>query len=197
VILYNVQVSGNCYKVRLLLAHLGVPYERVELDVIDRSNRGEVLGGKNPDLRVPTIELDDGRCLAESDAILWYFGDGTRYVPEDPFERAHVLQWLFFEQYSHEPNIAVARFWLSYLKQWDEAALAAKQAAGNRTLAAMEAHLRNRAFLVGERYSIADIGLYAYTHVAGEGGFDLGAYPAIGAWLDRVAAQPGHIPISA
>ena len=106
-LLYNSQVSGNCYKVRLLLAHLGIAYERVELDVVDRRNRPEVLGGKNPDLRVPTVELDDGRTLAESNAILWYFGEGTPYVPTDPWERAKVLQWQFFEQYSHEPHIAV------------------------------------------------------------------------------------------
>jgi glutathione S-transferase len=196
-ILYNSQVSGNCYKVRLLLSQLGIRYRRVELDVVDRSNREEVLGGKNPDLRVPTVELDDGRCLAESDAILWYFADGTPYVPEDRFERAQVLQWLFFEQYSHEPNIAVARFWLSYRKQWDETELAARQAAGYRTLGAMERHLAERPFFVGAAYSIADIGLYAYTHVAGEGGFDLGSYPSIRAWLERVVSQPGHVPMEA
>jgi glutathione S-transferase len=196
-ILYNSQVSGNCYKVRLLLAHLGIPYERVELDVLDRSNRQEVLGGKNPDLRIPTVELDDGRYLAESDAILWYFGDGTSYVPEDPFARAQVLQWLFFEQYSHEPNIAVARFWISYRTQWDEDELAARQAAGNRTLGAMERHLVDRSFFVDDTYSTADIGLYAYTHVAGEGGFDLAEYPAICGWLERVAGQPGHVTIDA
>src|ERR671914_978666 len=113
-LLYNSQVSGNCYKVRLLLAHLGLPYETREVDVVDRSGRPELLGGLNPALRVPTLVLDDGRPLAESNAILWYFGDGTAYVPEDPYERAQVLQWLFFEQYSHEPAIAVARFWLTY-----------------------------------------------------------------------------------
>ena len=112
--LYNSAVSGNCYKVRLLLAHLGLEYETVEMSVVDRSNRAEVLGELNPGLRVPTLVLDDGRPLGESNAILWYFGDGTQYVPEDPYERAQVLQWQFFEQYSHEPNIAVARFWLAY-----------------------------------------------------------------------------------
>ena len=110
-LLYDNDVSGNCYKVRLLLSHLGIAYERRQLDVIDRSNRPEVLGGLNPALRVPTLVLDDGRPLAESNAILWYFGDGTEYVPEDSYERAQVLQWQFFEQYSHEPYIAVARFW--------------------------------------------------------------------------------------
>jgi glutathione S-transferase len=197
VLLYNSQVSGNCYKVRLLLAQLGIAYERVELDVVDRRNRREVLGGKNPDLRVPTIELDDGRALAESNAILWYFGEGTPYVPTDPWERAKVLQWQFFEQYSHEPHIAVARFWMAYAKRYDADELAAKQEAGYRTLDAMEAHLREEPYFVGGRYSLADISLYAYTHVAEEGGFDLGRYPAVTAWLDRVAGQPGHVPISA
>jgi glutathione S-transferase len=196
-LLYNSQVSGNCYKVRLLLAHLGIPYERHELDVVDRSNRPEVLGGKNPALRVPVLVLDDGRCLAESNAILWYLGDGTPFVPDDRLERAQVLQWQFFEQYDHEPNIAVARFWLSVRKKWDPAALAERQAAGYRALDAMAGHLDEHAFLVAERYTIADIALYAYTHVAAEGGFDLGRYPAIEAWLGRVASQPGHVPIDA
>jgi len=196
--LYDSATSGNCYKVRLLLAQLGLPYERRELSTTDRSNRPQVLGGLNPALRVPTLLLDDGRSLGESNAILWYFGDGTRYVPQDRFERAQVLQWQFFEQYDHEPNIAVARFWLLYrASEVDPAALAAKQAGGYRALDAMERHLAGRTFLVGESYSLADISLYAYTHVAGEGGFDLGRYPAIRAWLDRVASQPGHVPIDA
>ena len=114
-LLYDSPVSGNCYKVRLLLAHLGIPYERRTMDVVDRSNRPDVLGGLNPSLRVPTLVLDDGRALGESGAILWYFGEGTRFVPDDPYLRAQVLQWMFFEQYDHEPNIAVARFWLGVL----------------------------------------------------------------------------------
>ena len=197
-LLYDSAVSGNCYKVRLLLAHLALPYERRELSVTDRSNRPQVLGGLNPALRVPTIVLDDGRALGESNAILWYFGDGTRYVPSDRYERAQVLQWQFFEQYDHEPNIAVARFLLHYKKgEIDQAAVAARQSGGYRALDAMEKHLSGREFLVGSRYSLADISLYAYTHVAGEGGFDLDRYPAITAWLKRVAAQPGHVTIDA
>ena len=197
-LLYDSAVSGNCYKVRLLLAHLAITYERRELSVTDRSNRPEVLGGLNPALRVPTLVLDDGRPLGESNAILWYFGEGTRYVPENRYERAQVLQWQFFEQYDHEPNIAVARFWLHYSGgQADPAALEKRQAGGYRALDAMEKHLDGRAFFVGERYSLADISLYAYTHVAGEGGFDLLRYPAIRAWLERVAAQPGHVAIDA
>lgn len=195
-LLYDSAVSGNCYKVRLLLAQLGIPYERRELSVIDRSNRPQVLGGLNPALRVPTIVLDDGRALGESNAILWYFGDGTPFVPTDRYERAQVLQWQFFEQYDHEPNIAVARNWLHYKGgEIDRVALGAKQAAGYRALDAMERHLAGRDFLVGSRYSLADISLYAYTHVADEGDFDLKRYPAITGWLDRVAAQPGHVTI--
>src|SRR5215831_12728376 len=141
-VLYDNAVSGNCYKVRLLLAQLGIPYERRELSVTDRSNRSNVLGGLNPALRVPTIVLDDGRSLGESNAILWYFGDGTPFVPTDRYERAQVLQWQFFEQYDHEPNIAVARFWLHHKAgEIDQAALAAKQAAGYRALDAMSAQL--------------------------------------------------------
>jgi glutathione S-transferase len=197
--LYNSAVSGNCYKVRLLLAHLGIAYETEELSVVDRSNRSEVLGELNPGLRVPTIVLDDGRPLAESNAILWYFGDGTRYVPEDAYERAQVLQWQFFEQYSHEPNIAVARFWKTYSGQPEKFERQRERllAGGHAALAAMERHLAGRTFFVADDYSLADISLYAYTHVAHEGDFDLDSYPAIRAWLDRVAAQPGHVPIDA
>jgi glutathione S-transferase len=199
VLLYNSAVSGNCYKVRLLLAHLGVEYETEELSVVDRSNRSEVLGALNPGLRVPTLVLDDGRPLAESNAILWYFGDGTRYVPDDAYERAQVLQWQFFEQYSHEPNIAVARFWKTYSGQPEKFERQRERllAGGYAALAAMERHFDGRTFFVADEYSLADISLYAYTHVAHEGDFDLASYPAIGAWLERVAAQPGHVPIDA
>jgi glutathione S-transferase len=190
-------VSGNCYKVRLLCAHLGLALERHELDVLDRSNRPDVLGQLNPALRVPTLVLDDGRPLAESNAIICYLAEGTPYLPDDRYERAQVLQWLFFEQYSHEPYIAVARFWALFGVTPSDEQRADKQRWGERALAAMDAHLEGRAFLVGERYTVADIALYAYTHVAGEGGFELGRYPAIGPWLGRVAAQPGHITIDA
>jgi glutathione S-transferase len=200
VLLYNSGVSGNCYKVRLLFAHLGVSYERRELDVADRSNRPEVLGGLNPALRVPTLVFDDGRSLGESGAILWFFGEGTRFVPDDPFERAQVLQWMFFEQYDHEPAIAVVRFWLAYSGR-PAAEFAGRiderRAAGYRALDALQRHLDGRRWLVGDSMTLADIALYAYTHVAHEGGFDLRDYPAIGAWLERVAAEPGHVPIHA
>lgn len=196
-LLYNSQVSGNCYKVRLLFAHLGITYERQELSVIDRSNRAEVIGHLNPGLRVPTVVLDDDRALAESDAILWYFADGTQFLPQDPFERAQVLQWMFFEQYSHEPYVAVARFWRIAGIEPPAAEIEAKQRGGQAALTAMERHLTSNEFFVGGRYSIADIALYAYTHVAPEGGFELEPYPAIREWLDRVLAQPGHVGITA
>ncbi len=196
-LLYDNKLSGNCYKVRLLAAQLGSELDRRELDVVDRSNRPEVLGGLNPALRVPTLILDDGRALGESNAILGYLAEGTEYLPEDRFERAQVLQWQFFEQYSHEPNIAVARFWLHFGIDVAPDVLAEKQRLGNLALAALDGHLAHRSFLVGERYTIADISLYAYTHVADEGGFDLSRYPAIRPWLERVAAAPEHIPITA
>ena len=196
-LLYNSPVSGNCYKVRLLLAHLGVPYDRRDLDVVDRSNRPDILGGLNPDLRVPTLVLDDGRPLAESGAILWYFGEGTRFVPEDRYDRAKVLQWMFFEQYSHEPAIAVVRFLVAYSGERDRYAsvIERKTADGYRALGAMESHLGGRPYFVGDTLTLADIALYAYTHVAHEGEFDLARFPAVRAWLDRVAAEPGHVAI--
>ena len=197
-LLYDSPVSGNCYKVRLLLAQLGMSYERRHVDVVDRSNRKELLGRLNPALRVPTLVFDDGRSLGESGAILWYLGEGTHYVPTDAWDRAKTLQWMFFEQYSHEPNVAVARFWLHELggAPSDEA-LAERHRLGYLALDALEQGLEGREFLVGDRYSIADIALYAYTHVADEGGFDLDRYPAIRSWIDRVAAQPGHVTIDA
>jgi glutathione S-transferase len=196
VLLYDSAVSGNCYKVRLLLAQLGIPYERRELSVVDRSNRPKVLGNLNPALRVPTLLLDDGRPLAESHAIIWYFADGTRFLPEDRYERAKVLQWLCFEQYDLEPTVAVVRFWVAFSASPPPAAeIDAKRSAGLRALTALERALIDVPFLVGDRYTIADIALYGYTHVAAEGGFDMSGFPAIAAWTERVAAQPGHVLI--
>jgi glutathione S-transferase len=197
-ILYNSAVSGNCYKVRLLFAHLGLECETREVDVVDRSSRPELLGGLNPALRVPTVVLDDGRPLAESGAILWYFGEGTPFVPADRYERAQVLQWMFFEQYDHEPAIAVARFLIAYSqlpREQFEKRLPRMWADGLRALGAMERHLSGRNWFVGHRMTLADIALYAYTHAAAEGEFDLEPYPQIRAWLEHVAAQPGHVPI--
>ena len=197
VVLYDSAVSGNCYKVRLLLTHLGIPFERRPLSVVDKSDREEVLGELNPGLRVPTLVLEDGRPLGESGAILWYFGEGTRYVPEDPFARAKVLQWMFFEQYSHEPYIAVARNWLMHGLAPSAAALAERQRGGYLALDALERGLGDGQDFLVDGYSIADIALYAYTHVADMGGFDLSRYPHINAWVERVSAQPGHVPIDA
>lgn len=197
-LLYDSPISGNCFKVRLLLAHLGIPYERRAVDVVDRSDPRDFLGDLNPARRVPTLVLDDGRALAESNAILWYFGDGTRFVPDDRFTRAKVLQWLFFEQYEHEPAIAVARFLLSYSgwpRERYEKRLPELRARGERALAALEQGLDGRDWLVGDSPTIADFALYAYTHVADEGEFSLEPYPAVRAWVERVAAQPGHVAI--
>jgi glutathione S-transferase len=194
-LLYDAAISGNCYKVRLLFAKLGIDYERRELSVFDRSDRPQVLGELNPGLRVPTVVLDDGRALAESGAILFHFAEGTEYLPADAFERAQVLQWMFFEQYSHEPNIAVLRFWAEAGSAHPDAEVQAKRRGGEAALQAMEGHLSTAEFFVGNRYSIADIALYAYTHVAPESGFTLQPYPAIEAWLARVAAHPGHVAI--
>ena len=197
-LLYDSPVSGNCYKVRLLLAHLRLPYERRFVDVVDRTQR-RPLEALNPARRVPTLVLDDGRPLAESGAILWYFGEGTRFVPEDAYARAQVLQWMFFEQYDHEPAIAVVRFWVAYSGNPDTfpGDLEERRRAGRRALKAMEGHLAEHDVLVGDSLTLADIALYAYTHVAHEGGFDLAEFPAVRAWLDRVAAEPGHVPIDA
>jgi glutathione S-transferase len=198
VILYDSPISGNCFKDRLLASHLGLPLERRPLDVVDRSNRPGIIGHLNPALRVPTLVLDDGRALAESDAILWYLGDGTRFVPEDAYDRAKVLQWMFFEQYDHEPTIAVARFLRHYAPDPQQHAdrLPALEEGGYKALGVMETRLRDHDYLVGDRISVADIALYGYTHVAGEAGLELERFPGIQAWIARVAAAPGHILIT-
>ena len=196
-LLFDSSWSGNCYKVRLLFALLGIAYEREELDPTDRSNRPALLGDLNPALRVPTLVLDDGRSLAESGAILFYFAEGTEYLPADRFERAQVLQWMFFEQYDVEPNLAVMRFWSLAGIAVAEEVREAKLQAGHKALAALQRHLGRHRFLVGDRYSIADIALYGYVHVAPEGGFALEGYPAVRAWLARMAEHPGHITIQA
>ncbi|HUZ84384.1 MAG TPA: glutathione S-transferase family protein [Gaiellales bacterium] len=195
-LLYDSPVSGNCYKVRLLLAQLGIVYERRELSVIDRSDRREILGDLNPALRVPTLILDDGRPLAESHAIIWYLAEGTPFLAEDRFERAKVMQWLCFEQYDLEPTVAVVRFWVCFAAQPPPAVeIEVRRAAGQRALDALDQALSGREFLVGDRYTIADIALYGYTHVAHEGGFEMGGYDAIAAWQERVASQPEHVLI--
>ena len=197
--LHDNLTSGNGFKVRLLLAQLGIPYQRIEYDIDRRETRTPEFLAKNPNGRIPLLELEDGSFLAESNAILWYLADGTSFLPEDRRARAEVLQWMFFEQYNHEPNIATVRFWITHAVPTTplmELALPAKREQGAAALGVMDGHLAGRAFFAGGHYSIADIALYAYTHVAGEGGFDLAPYPNVRAWLARVAAQPGCIPIT-
>jgi glutathione S-transferase len=196
--LYDSLSSGNAYKVRLLLHQLGKEFERVEKDIDRGETRTPEFLRINPNGRVPVLEVEPGVHLAESNAIIWYLADGTPFLPDDRLERAQVLQWFFFEQYSHEPNIATPRYWITHkvLTPEREAQLPAKRKLGYDALGVMETHLASRKFFVGERYSIADIALYAYTHVAAEGGFDLSPYKAVGAWLARVAGQPRHVPIT-
>jgi glutathione S-transferase len=199
-LLYNSMVSGNCYKVRLLAAHLGLELELREVDVVDRSTRPQLLGDLNPALRVPTLILDDGRPLAESGAILWHLGEGTRFVPDDAYARAQVLQWMFFEQYESEPTLAIARFLIAYSqlpREQYEKRLPRLWEGGAGVLAAMERYLDGRPWFVCDAMTLADIALYAYTHCCEEGEFDLSSYPRIRAWLERVAAEPGHVPIDA
>lgn len=199
--LYDDPISGNGYKVRLLLAHLGRPCEYVALDIMKGETRTPEFLRRNPNGRIPVLELDDGQSLPESNAILYYLAQGTPLWPDGELVRAQVLQWMFFEQYSHEPNIATPRFWLAIkriqMTPFYSELLAQKRAQGRAALQVMESHLSRRSFFVDERFSIADIALYAYTHVAPEGGFDLSPYPAVRAWLERVRAIDGHVPITA
>jgi len=186
--------SGNCYKLKLLLTQLQLPHAWEHVDILQKQTRTPAFLAMNPNGRIPLLELDDGRHLAESNAILHYLAEGSPLLPDGRFEHAKVLQWMFFEQYSHEPYIATSRYIIRYLGRppEQEARLLDRVAGGKAALAVMEQHLAKHAFFVGERYTIADIALYAYTHVAPEGGFELAGYPAVRAWLDRVAAQPGH-----
>jgi glutathione S-transferase len=197
--LYDVLPSGNGYKVRLLLHKLGVPFELVELDIAKGETRTPEFLRKNSNGRIPTLELEDGTCLAESNAIISYLAEGTELWPETRLSRARTLQWLFFEQYSHEPYIAVVRAWkhvLGGMGELQHAMLPGKIKGGYQALEVMEKALDGRKFFVDDRFGLADIALYAYTHVAHEGEFDLGPYPAVRAWLDRVAALPRHVPIT-
>ena len=196
--LYDFLPSGNGYKVRLLLTQLGIPFERVEVNILKGESRTPEFLKKNSNGRIPVLQLESGDFLAESNAILFYFSEDTEFLPADKLLRARVLQWLFFEQYSHEPNIATPRFWITELGKADEyrEAIEQKRQAGYAALGVMEQHLTQQKFFVGDRYSIADIGLFAYTHVADEGGFDLSQFPAIQAWIERVKAQPNYIPIT-
>ena len=196
--LYDNADSGNAYKVRLTLAHLRLPFERIALDTDNGETRTPEFLATNPNGKVPTIVLANGEVLCESNAILFYLASGTPLLPDDTLERARVLQWMFFEQYSHEPNIAVSRHVLKHLALSDErrALVESKREPGYRALSVMEGHLADRRYFVAERFTIADIALYAYTHVADEGDFDLGDFPAIRGWIARVAGQPGHVLIT-
>ncbi|MBZ4335040.1 glutathione S-transferase family protein [Corallococcus sp. AS-1-12] len=196
--LHQFHPSGNCYKVRLLLHQLAIPFETREVDLSAGETRTPEFKAMNPIARTPTVELEPGLLLAESNAILWYFGEGTPFIPTDRLERARMLQWMFFEQYSHEPYIAVARAWLTFfgVPSGKEKELEERIQKGYAALDVMEGELRKRPFFAGEQYSLADIALYAYTHVAEEGRFDLGRYPAIREWFERVRAQPRHLRIT-
>ena len=195
--LYQDPRSGNCYKAVLAASHLGIPLKTVDIDVTSGLTRKPEFLGKNPNGRVPLLELDDGRLLPESNAIIWYLAESSPLIPADKFARAQMLQWMFFEQYSHEPYIAVARFWLTFVSKEQ---LRAKEhlipewhAKGNAALAVMEGHLKKHDWFVANQFSLADIALYAYTHCAEEGGFNLKSYPAVSAWLARVASVRGYV----
>ena len=200
-ILHEDPLSGNCYKIRLTAAHVGAPIERRSYDIRAGETRTRTfLRDINPNGRIPVLQIGE-RFLPESNAACFYLADGSGLIPDDRFGRADMLRWMFFEQYNHEPTIATLRFWrahlgLDALSDAQRAQIATKQSAGESALALMDDHLRANEWLAAGRFSVADICLYAYTHVAAEGGFELGRYPHVGAWLDRVAAQPGHVAMA-
>ncbi|MFM1895268.1 MAG: hypothetical protein RLZZ385_342 [Pseudomonadota bacterium] len=193
--IYGDVLSGNCYKLKLLMAFLKIPHQWVHIDVVKGESRTPEFLAKNPNGKIPLLELDNGEFLPESNAILYYLASGSPWLPTDTLARARVLQWMFFEQYSHEPCIAVARYINKYLglPESRRADYESKQAGGHRALAVMEQQLAQHAFLVGTTPTIADIALYAYTHVSHEGGFNLSSYPGIRAWLERMATLPGYV----
>ena len=199
-VLHEYSQSGNCYKIRLTAALLGLPIERREYDIMAGETRTPAfLADVNPNGRIPVLQVGD-RFIPESNAACFYLADGSPLVPEDRFDRADMLRWMFFEQYNHEPNVATLRFWLAFvgeerLSELQRTLLPGKREAGEAALRLMDEHLGGRDYFVGDRLSLADIALYAYTHVAEEGGFDLGRYPAVGRWLGRVAEQPGYVPM--
>lgn len=196
--IYGMTDSGNCYKPRLLMAKLERPFRHVEVALDASGTRGAEFAAKNPNAMVPLLEFEDGRLLAESNAMLLHLAEGTRFLPHDAYRRALAYQWLFFEQYSHEPYIAVRRALLTFPDRKKDATperLAQTFERGNKALGVMEKRLEEAPFLAGEEYSVADIALYAYTHAAGEGGFDLDLYPGVRAWLERVENDPGHVPM--
>ncbi len=202
ILLHEYAPSGNCYKIRLTAALLGIPLRRRSYDILRGETRTpEFLATINSNGRIPVLQLGE-RLLPESNAACFYLAEGTRLVPGDRWERADMLRWMFWEQYHHEPNIATLRFWLAYLgdermSEAQRAQIDGKRAAGGAALRLMDEHLASRRYFVGDRLSLADIALYAYTPVEEEGGFDLAAFPAVSAWLHQVAAEPGHQPIDA
>ena len=197
ILVYGDSISGNCYKIQLLCSQLEIPYDWREVDILKGDTRTDEFLEMNANGKIPLLALPDGRYLAESNAILCYLADGSDFAGRNQFARAEILQWMFFEQYSHEPNIATSRFIVQYLGSPPDrqAALEEKRIAGYKALDVMERELANKEFFVEDEYGLADIALYAYTHRADEGGFDLSGYPAIRAWLDRVAATPGYVPM--
>jgi glutathione S-transferase len=194
---YGMADSGNCYKVKLALEALARPYRWVEVDSTRGGTRTKEFLAMNPNGKVPTLQLEDGGFLPESNAILFYLAEGTALLPQDRLGRARALQWMFFEQYSHEPYVAVARFIRRYLPPDSprRAELPRLEERGHQALAVMQTHLAGAEWFAGRHFSVADIALYAYTHCAADGGFDLARYPAVGAWLERVRAQPRHVPL--
>lgn len=201
-VLHEYALSGNCYKIRLTAALLGVPLERRQYDIMTGDTRTpEFLASVNPNGRIPVLQIGD-RFLPESNAACFWLADGTRLVPADRFDRADMMRWMFWEQYNHEPNVATLRFWHGWVKRenWSETQrllAPGKKEAGEAALKLMDEHLKGRRYLVGDSLSLADIALYAYTHVAEDGGFDLKAYPWLSAWLEAVALEPGYIDIHA
>jgi glutathione S-transferase len=198
-IVYGDRKSGNCYKVELALSQLGLPYVWRDIDVLKRESRTEAYLAMNPNGQVPLLVTPEGETLPESNAILWYLAEGSALIPADRMPRAQMLRWMFFEQYTHEPNVAVARFIVRYLGRPPEREeqLQQKIKGGHAALGVMERHLRHNEFFAANRYTLADIALYAYTHVSHEGLIDLDAYPAIHAWMVRVRTQPTHTPMQA
>ena len=196
--LYDFPLSGNAYKVRLLLTQLQIPFELIEVNLLNRESRTDKFLKKNPNGKIPVLEIAPNKFISESNAILYYLSQDTEYFPQEKYQQAQVMQWLFFEQYSHEPNIATLRFWIGVLKQAEkyQEQIAQKKPLGYAALNVMEQHLKNHDYFVADKYTIADIGLYAYTHVAEEGDFDLTKFPAILAWMKRIQSQPRHILIT-
>lgn len=194
---YGDSRSGNCYKIQLLCAEMGIRYDWVEVDILAGETRTPEFLAMNPNGRIPVLAIPDGRFLSESNAILFYLADGSEFLAGDTYARASILQWMYFEQYSHEPNLATSRFIIKYLGNPPERrhSLEDKKAAGYSALAVMEQQLARHPFITGDRYNVADIALYAYTHVADEGGFDLGNYPAIRAWIERISGRPNYVPM--